>query len=345
MRRLHARYPFLRASREAVEAADVELGELFAEGGPAVERGRERVERALLAGDVTTETRRSPRVELLSYPVARVLVSLLDTPGAVGKYAAAEATLAHRRFTEDFDDDARLQSTDRERLSLEAFLRDFDLGGRVHPTGEGDFLVDVTAYLQLATSLEGGRWRLVSRDLHEGRVPVRRTELYTLLREAVRRRVEDGLPLSVPEAVAEALTSEVNALRTAVADVTPEQPPAVVDPESFPPCVEALLSGAESGDLDVRGRFALVSFLSGLDIDADELVSFCGDGEEAESLRYQFDRLADERGAAFPPPSCATMQAFGLCVSPEERDELCAEIAHPLSYYTRRVREEGTLEG
>jgi DNA primase large subunit len=338
MRRLHARYPFLRASREAVQDAEVDLGQLVTEGGPAVERGRERVERALLAGTVASEGRSSTRAELLSYPVARVLVSLLDTPGAVAKYANAEAALAHARFTEDFDDDAQLKSTDRERLSLDRLLADFDLSGDVRPTGEGEFLVDVTAYLKLASALEGERWRLVARELHEGVVPVRRPELYTLLREAVRRRVADDLPLSVPEGVADALAGEVRTLKDAVADVELRATPDVVEPELFPPCVKALLERAP--DLDRRGRFALVSFLAGLDVDTDAVLSFYGVETEsdADSVAYQFERLADSRGAAFPPPACATMQAFDLCV---DRDEVCADIGHPVTYYAERVERAG----
>jgi DNA primase large subunit len=341
MRRLHARYPFLQASREAVQAAEVDLGVLVTESGPAVERGRERVERALLAGTVAAEGRTSTRAELLSYPVARVLVSLLDTPGAVEKYANAEAALAHSRFTEDFDDDAQLKSTDRERLSLDRLLADFDLGSKVRPTGEGGFEVEVTAYLKLASALEAEQWRLVARDLHDGVVPVRRPELYTLLREAVRRRVADDLPLSVPEGVAEALVSEVRALKDAVADVELRDAPSVVEPELFPPCVKALLRRAPN--LDRRGRFALVSFLAVLDVDADAVLSFYGVETEsdADSVTYQFERLADERGSAFPPPSCATMQAFDLCV---DRDDLCAEIGHPVSYYAERVEREGVAE-
>jgi DNA primase large subunit len=335
MRRLHARYPFLERSRTAVQEADVDLGTLVTEGGAAVERGRERVECALLGGDIAADTPRSARQELLSYPIARVLVSLLDTPGVVEKYATAEAALAHRRFTEDFDDDAQLRSTERERLSLEGLLGDFGLGGAVRPTGDGGFNVDVTAYLQLAAALEGSRWRLAARDLHDGRVPVNRTELYTLLREAVRRRVAEGLPLSVPDPIAEALDGEVRALKNAVDDVNLAATPRVVDPASFPPCMKALCSRAESGSLPARARFALVAFLSGLDLDAEELATFYDpDAEAAEALRYKFERLADERGAAFPPPACTTMQAFDLCVN---RDELCADIAHPVTYYARRV--------
>jgi DNA primase large subunit len=339
MRRLHARYPFLEASREAVQEAEVDLADLIRERGPPVERGVERVERALLAGTVAPESRWGTRAELLSYPVARVLVSLLSTPGVVEKYAAAEAALAHRRFTEDFDADARLRSTDRERLSLDALLADFGLAAAVQPTGDGGFRIDATDYLRFASGLEDDRWRLVSRELHDGRLPVARTELYTLLREAVRRRVADGLPLSVPEGVADALSDEVGTLREAIADVDADLsgPPGAVVPELFPPCVRALLDRVGGGAaLPPDARLALVAFLSGLDLDADGLLEFCDadDLDTAESLRYQFERLADERGPAFPIPSCGTMVARGLCVN---RDEVCEEIAHPVAYYGTRL--------
>ena len=258
MRRLHARYPFLRASREAVQEAEVDLADLIRERGPPVERGVERVERALLTGSVAPESRWSTRAELLSYPVARVLVSLLSTPGVVEKYAAAEASLAHRRFTEDFDADARLRSTDRERLSLDAMLADFDLDGAVRPTGDGGFRIDVGDYLRFASGLEEDRWRLVSRELRDGGLPVSRTELYTLLREAVRRRVAEGLPLSVPDGIADALAPEVGTLREAIADVDADlsgSPDAVV-PDLFPPCVRALLDRAGDEELPPTARFA-----------------------------------------------------------------------------------------
>lgn len=347
MRRLHARYPFLQASREAVQAAEVDLGDLIVARGPPVERGVERVERALLAGTVASESRWSTRAELLSYPVARVLVSLLTVPGAVEKYAAAEAALAHHRFTEDFDADARLRSTDRERLSLDVLLADFDLSSAVRPTGDGGFSIDATDYLRFASGLEDDRWRLVSRELYDGQLPVARTELYTLLGEAIRRRVAEGLPLSVPDEIADALSVEVGTLREAIADTDADlagAPDAVV-PDLFPPCVRALLDRASEEDeaLPPRARFALAAFLSGLDLDADEFVEFVDPGgpDEAESLRYQFERLSDERGPAFPIASCSTMVEQDLCVN---RDGVCAEISHPVAYYRTRLDRAGAAD-
>jgi DNA primase large subunit len=340
VQRLHARYPFLSAAREAVEAADVDLVALVQEGGPAVERGVERVRRALLEGTAESEGRTEPRTELLSYPVARVLVSLVDAPGATEKYARAEAALAQRRFVADFEEERSLQSGG-ETLSLERLLADFDLSGDVRPTGDGRFEVAVAAYLRLSSGLDGDDWRLVRRQLHDGVVPARRAELETLLRAAVHERVADGLPLTVPDPIADALSAEVGRLRTAVADADPPRSFAGFEVEALPPCMDALVDRAREGeDLPENARFALVGFLAAFDeLDAHDIAAIAG-FDDPERVRYQLERLRDDRGVAFAPPSCATMQAYGDCVN---QDDLCAEIAHPLSYYARRT-EDGDVE-
>lgn len=340
MERLHARYPFLAASRDAVEAADVDLGRLVVEGGPAVERGLERTGRALIEGTTEAHEPRmwSDRAELLSYPVARVLVSLLDVPGAVEKYAAAEATTARERFVADFEADLQLKSTRTERLRLDDLLADFGLAGRIEPTGDERFSVAVTAYLELTGSLDDERWRLATRPLDTGRVPVDRPELYTLLREAVRRRVANDLPLSVPDAIGDALSNELDAVRRSVADLDPPASFDAVVPGLFPPCMRALLTRAREGEtLPVYSRFSLVSFLVSVGLDDDEVATLCDvSGEAAESLRSQVELLAENGSSVAAPPSCATMDEYGDCV---DADETCETIQHPLSYYEKRLRE------
>jgi DNA primase large subunit len=340
MERLHARYPFLDASRDAVEAADVDLAALVQRGGPAVERGQERVQRALLEGTTEAEESQlwSDRAELLSYPVARVLVSLLDVPGATEKYAAAEAATARERFVEDFEADIELKSTAESRLTLERLLADFGLSGRVEPTGNGRFSVEVTAYLELAGDLDDERWRLVGRPLDDGRVPVARAELYTLLREAIHHRVAEGLPLAVPEAIGEPLDAELGAIRQDISDLDPPMAFDAVVPGLFPPCMRDLLTRIREGEaLPDHSRFALVSFLVSTGLDDEEIVDLCDvSGTAAERIRAQVERLDDEDGSALAPPSCAVMDEYGDCV---DTDETCETIQHPLSYYEKRLQQ------
>ena len=331
----HARYPFLPAAREAVEAADTDLAAVIGEEGPVVERAVARVEEAIESHSVGEE-HRTERVELLSYPVARVLVSLVDEPALTRRYASAEAETAVERLRADGDDAAALRSVERERLSRAEFLAALGLGDAISETDVGAS-IDVATYLRLTDDLDGDRWRLVNRALADGRVPVSTVELDDLVRAAVRERVEADLPLAVPETVADALVGQVNAILSMLSDFSVERSFDAVEPESFPPCVKALGERVrDGGPLPDHSRFAYVSFLATVGMDGDEIaarLSAHPDADE-EAERYRIDHLTDRGAAAYLPPSCATMQAYGDCVN---QDSLCAQIAHPLEYYERRL--------
>ncbi|MFB6172376.1 MAG: DNA primase regulatory subunit PriL [Haloarculaceae archaeon] len=336
MQRRHARYPFLAEARETVRQADVDLAALVASGDPAVERGFDRVERAVNEGRIG-DPHRQPRAELLSYPVARVLVSLVDQPALTRRYASAEARTAVARLREDAERDA-LRSADQGAVGLADLLAEFDLADatRERTTDAGDVVYDlaVTAYLPLAADLSADQWRLVNRALADGSLPVSREELFDLLAVAVERRVRDGLPFEVPDAIAAELQSELVAVRDLLADLDLTREIDAVVPDQFPPCVAALLDRARAGeDLDHRAQFVLVAFLANVGLRPDEVAAFVGSTPalDAEAVRSQARHVRDETGPAeYAPPSCTTMQAYGLCV---DRDDLCETIAHPLAYY------------
>jgi DNA primase large subunit len=350
---LYARYPFFRAARAAVQAADISPPRLVTEGDPAVDRARERVERALMAGTVAPEApeRWSDRDELLSYPIARILVSLVDVRAAVEKYADAEATTAFERLTTDFNRDDDLRSVSTPRADLPTVLDEFDLSSAVQRVdddrGAERWEVAVTTYLPLVDADWGDDWRLVNRDLVDGAVPVDRPELHRLLREAVRRRVADGLPFEVRgstggEALATALEADVTALRDRLAER--ERLPAVdaVRPAQFPPCVQALLSDPDA-DLPAHSAFAATAFLVSIGLDADAIAErwpVLDDG----ALQYRTTVLADDGGdgSQYPAPSCATMQTLGDCVNPDAR---CETIDHPRRYYADAVADAEPADG
>ncbi|WP_251331218.1 DNA primase [Haloplanus pelagicus] len=345
---LYARYPFLGAARAAVQEADISPPRLVTEGDPAVDRARERVERALMSGTVASETpeRWSDRDELLSYPIARILVSLVDVRAAVEKYADAEATTAFERLRTDLSaDDEELRSVSTPRADLSTFLDEFDLDDAVRRVdgdrGDDAFRVDVTAYLRLADPDWGADWRLVNRDLADGAVPVESDELHHLLREAVRRRVAAGLPFEVREsaggdALAAALDDDVTALRDRLAERDRLPSVDTVDSEQFPPCMRALLDeAAAAADLPPHSAFAVTAFLVSLGLDA-EAIAERWPGLDDGDLTYRATVLADERGAGsqYPAPSCTTMRTFGDCVNPDAR---CETIDHPRRYYAAAV--------
>jgi DNA primase large subunit len=346
MRARHAKDPFFESAREAVEQADAALPTLIAEDAPAVERGLERVERALLAGTVeSAEGTWSTRNELLSYPIARILVSLVDAPAAVEKYAAAEAATARERFEADFEREDDLRSGGAS-VDLETVLREFDLSEVVVAESPADrparsedrYRVAVGAYLRLSSADWGDDWRLVNRELTEGRVRVTRAELSRLLEVAVERRVAEGLPfegIAENDALVEALDGKIASLRDLLADRSGTRQLDTVVPELFPPCMGTLLGKVRRGaELDAEATFSLTAFLTGIGMDTDEIVALYRDSSvDAETIRYQIEYLQNTPVTQYPPPSCATMEAYDLCVKDEDERGLCESVSHPMSYY------------
>ncbi|WP_049900661.1 DNA primase regulatory subunit PriL [Halococcus agarilyticus] len=351
MERRHARYPFLDAAREAVERADVDLLAIARDEERVVDRATERVERALTDGTIG-DPRRSTRVELLSYPLARVLVSLVDEHVLIRKYARAEASAAHERF-ETAAADAELKSTRDDRVTTTELLAEFDLARHVHAvsgtdsvgdgdgagTGEDAYRVDVGAYLGLAADMWGDEWRLVNRTLAEGRVPITHTELGDLLEKAIERRIADGLPLTVPESVGDLLEDAEAGIRETLSELELTREIDTVVPDLFPPCMRALLDSVRKGEhLEHHSRFAITAFLTSIGMTTDEIVEFysVNPGFGEEMTRYQTDHIRGETSPTeYSPPSCATMQSYGDCVNMDDR---CETISHPMAYY------EGALD-
>lgn len=340
MDRLHARYPFLASARAAVEHADVELAAVIeAERSPIVERAVERIEGAIHDGRVPDPIA-TVRVELLSYPVARVLVSLVDDPVLTDRYALAEARRAFALLADEVEDRPRLRSTENERLTRADLLEEFDLADRVAGNGE-TYELDVTAYLSLSGELRGREWRLVGRGLADGSVPVSGTELDRLVREAIRLRVAADLPLDVPEEVSAGLADRVAEIRATTADLALPGDVDAVEPAAFPTCIAEPYERMRGGeDVSPVARFTVVSFLACIGAAPEELIEAFGapSASDEQLLRYQHDHLHGEtRSTAYPPPSCATLETYGIC----QQDGACAEAGHPLVAYADRLRAAG----
>jgi DNA primase large subunit len=393
----HARYPFFEAAQVAVRDADVSPASLITADAPAVDRGHERVKRALLSGTVNSETPRrwSTRTEVLSYPIARILVSVIDVPAAIDKYARAEAATARERLQTDiteYHDINQLQSTQRQSISFEAVLTEFGLDSSVYSaqsneapsvieqrkeldstliqhTDTDSYWIELGAYLSLADREWGQSWRLTAREVTDGMVYVDVSDIFTLIESAIEDRVAAGLPFDVQgsdggNVIVDALTDAVSDLRELVSDNSAaDRVGAGVDfvaPSQFPPCMQTLVDKARSDEeLANHAEFALVSFLVAMDSDVETILTILEydqdnqdektdvaesvhtDTEETttttrERIETRVRYLNDRQGAGtqYPPPSCATMQAYGDCTDPDER---CAEITDPVSYYIEAI--------
>lgn len=325
---LLARYPFLDAAREAVRRDGPSIEELVTAGGHSatLDRAQERVDRAL-EGD-TVGLPRDPEVELLSYPLARIIVSLIDDDRVRQRYVRAEAATAVRRLKDDVSDDR----PDESGVDIAWFLDELGIDGRSIDDGVSMPMAD---YLRLAPFLEGSQWRLVNRRLRDGSVPVTDDELYELIRVGVEDRVGTGLPLDVPPSLEGQLGDVVSTLTDRLDRVTLSESFSSIDPTKFPPCVTALIDRVEADEgLSPHGHFALAAFLTSIGLTGEDFETVI-DGEIPPTLRDVAESVAGSEGPTqLPPGTCETMVAFGDCVNP---DSLCERIDHPLQYYAARL--------
>ncbi len=338
MEAIHARYPFLAASRDAAQNTTVEMTDIVTDqNNPIIRRAVNRIESAIETKTIGTP-HRNTRVELLSYPLARVIVSLINEPGLTRRYANAEAHTAHDRFVSDFDQTTQLQSVESTNLTPNDLLKEFELDASVTATND-HYHIDATAYLRLASSLTEGTWRLVNRTLTNGQVRISEHELFVILREAVRQRVEGDLPLTVPDQINKALTPITREIRSLVADIDLPENIGTNNPDFYPPCIKALLAAVdESTTIPPHSQFTLVTFLASTGMHSDDIIDRLSDNPTINEahLSYQLNHLRETQTSQpeTPPPSCESMVAYGDC---QNKDSLCETIAHPLNYYDSRL--------
>ncbi|HUI39852.1 MAG TPA: DNA primase large subunit PriL [Methanothrix sp.] len=320
-------YPFTQEAAEQVRKAGYTLENLLDKTSFKTVRSRA-AERVLGAiggqiPDKRASTDAEALAELLSYPMARVIVSCLNDQHLQRRYALAEAKLAFSRMKGDKEGLASLAS---------------DLG--IHPEGKGTLKLHFAEYVRAAHRMHAPKWKLVNRDLSDGYLTVTEEELMRLLEEVIRDRVLKGLPLEVDENVCAKLTEYLEQLRSELQKVLASQKADLgqVEQGAFPPCVRKMLVDVALGtNLAHSARFALVSFLLQINMSPEDVIALFNTSPDfdKERTRYQVEHIAGASGTKYRPPSCATMATYGNC--PGE-DELCRRISHPLSYYERKVR-------
>lgn len=322
-----AKYPFLTESARFLKETGVTLDQLVS--SVAYERARyqgsERVMEILeegSVGDHPISSEIDATIELLSYPVARMIVSAVADPWFVRRYAIAEAKKANERLR---NEDAAFVMRVAEELGLDVEADD------------GGFSVDFTDFLKFSAAMRSKSWKLVNQRIRDGRVLITKYKLTRIIEQLLTEKISSELPLEVNDQILERFSRETAQIRQVLEERKKQQRSEGMGRLSivrFPPCMKKLLAMIRAGEnVPHSGRFALVAFLHTLGMDSDEILetfSTAPDFDERKS-RYQVDHITGEiSGTEYTPPECSTMKSYGICFDP---DQLCARIKHPLTYY------------
>jgi DNA primase large subunit len=340
MPRLLAKYPFLPAASERVDE-EADLDELVADRayGPARRMATERLVAAVEDAEVDLPepaTDADALNQLLSYAVARVMISVLEDDHVLRRHALAEAERSSRFLARE-DPDVLLRAAGALDVPLEP------VGG-----DEAGYELHFADYLRWATEIKNKEWKLINQPLEDGTIVLPQERAARLLEEAVKDHVEADLPLPVPEDLADPLEEHLEPVReaaeerrSAFGDVDEF---GEVDMDAFPPCMQTIIDQLQSGEhVSHSGRFAACAFLSNVGMDADEIIevfSKTPDFDE-EIARYQIEHITGEGSASgeeYTTPNCGTMKTHGICYEPDKwckhtRDDGTQSVTNPLSYY------------
>ncbi|WP_445474078.1 DNA primase regulatory subunit PriL [Methanococcoides methylutens] len=339
-----ALYPFVSEASEYVKGQGISVESLISSRAfeSARTRGKMRVLQSLELDIEKPLPPNSERgkilTELLSYPFARIVVSCIDDSFLIRRYALAEAEAAYNLLTTE------------EAEFIQEFCIDFNITADIYKNPKNqDKLFDLhfTDYIKLASSLREKEWKLVNRRMDSGYVRITKKDLSRLLQEAIRIRIQNSLPIEVPDEICEECIPYSNEIKKIVEDKKSEfgiGELQEVDSELFPPCITQAIANVRAGvNLAHSMRFALTSFLLKIGMSVDEVVAMFNISPDFddEKTRYQIEHIAGSSGTTYIPPSCDTMRTYGNCNKP---DRMCEYTKNPLNYYYNKRRYKNKME-
>ncbi len=253
------------------------------------------------------------RIAVAGYAIARIIVSCMKDRMIIDRLTRYESQKAYEYLADE--------EPDKKAYIAQSLGLDFTTRS-----------IPLIPYIELVSGMRENRWRLVNRDVREGLVKVGDHEIDELLRERIRVSIHRNLPVPVPAGVCELVSYPVSVIGAAEQAYILQQF-GTVDENSFPPCMNALITALSAGtNISHPGRFALTAFLHNIGMNPAEIINlFCRAPDfDISRTMYQVEHISGRGGTEYTAPSCAAMRTTGVCA---RKDYLCEKITHPLSYY------------
>jgi DNA primase large subunit len=333
-----SKYPFLNASKNYVKENNLSIEELLDD--PLYERARitgvERLDNAFNNRDVgnrslVTET--DCIMELLSYPIARMIAVCIQDNYFKRRYALGEAIHVYRNLLSE------------PTLFLIEISKEFNINVKYfEDTNKIEiYFVD---YLRNAPT-RYKEWKMINRGMKDGYIQITHKDLARIIQEALRNRINKELDSrSCKRAISKIFSSDINRIQNSVMihrKNIETAPIGKMDITKLPPCMKNILAAIQAGEnVPHVGRFALVSFLNSLKLSTNDILKIFSSAPdyEEEKTRYQVEHITGKTSStSYTPPGCDKMRTYGIC-STEEIDEICKKKRHPLSYYKAKWYQE-----
>jgi DNA primase large subunit len=333
-----AKYPFLQETRQFIKDNGPTIGELLHD--LPYERARslgiERLENALKKSDVgdrSLATDSDCIMEILSYPLARMVAVCIGDTFFQKRYALGEAFHVYTHLLNE------------PTSFLLCVAKELHLNARQFPD-QPSVQIFFKDYLRFAPT-RYKEWKMVNRDVGRGFIMINQKDLARVLLETLRERINEELSgRECDRSVSEVFSEEIHRFQNTLSlqkKKSDAVPVGKLSVEKLPPCMKDVLSAIQSGEnVPHMGRFALVAFLSSLRLNTGDILKIFSSAPDyqEDKTRYQVEHITGASSSTeYKCPGCEKMRTYGICPV-EKMDDLCRKIRHPLSYYSYKWKQE-----
>ena len=336
-------FPFLKKAQDHIKKSFPLLDQLLKEekGAFLVDLAVKRINQALASKrTIAAHFKARDDEEIASYVLARIIVSCIQDKQLYDRLSRYEAERAYYFLN------AETGSESEQGWNEHAVLDD-DQNSRIANYLAAEFRIDLAKdrmpladYVEIVSVLHEDRFKLVNRRVQNGQVGIKKEELLELLRERIRVILRRDLPYHVPKSLCAQLSPVAESIKKEYQQQMLQQFGSIEE-SAFPPCMQALITALTAGtNLTHAGRFALTTFVHtvGMDVPAIAGLYARSPDFDPEKTMYQVEHITGRGGSGteYTAPACAAMRTTGLCVN---RDAICENTSHPLSYYRYKKRE------
>ena len=320
------KYPFLEETKDYIGNSGILLEDITEIGfSEILERGKRRILDAL---DGKENVYDKPEREIFSYSASNIMLSCIKDDYLIKRYALFESKRVYKSMGEEDDEFI-------ERVAQ-------SLGARSE-RDNNEYKIHFTDYLRYGTGMRDPRWKLINKRVCKGYVYLSKENFLRILEEAYRRKINDDLPLNVPDEICKRMRGNINEIKKKLNEKKASfmrYEFSEINKDHFPPCMKFLVSEIKRGsNISHSGRFALTSFLSSVGMSRDEIIKIYRSSPDfdEEKTRYQVEHITGSSGTVYRCPSCSTMKTYGNCIG---EDEDCRRVSNPMGRYYKGLKKQ-----
>lgn len=302
LKKIYAYYPFLDIVKSAVKSEGIT--DEFDES--VIQSAKSRIINAVKYGKVqysvhASDSERFVLNDIKSYALCRIIISLLNRK--IEAFANAESMRALELCRKN-DDYSFLMS----QLGIDM---------------NDDLYMPLNQFLKIRSGFSS--MKLSNRIVKEGRVKIEPYEKDVVLREAIKRKILEGLPIRESLIRDDMKKLLMPVVKEIVSEISLGLPSLGRTSKDIAPCMDSIINELQSGKkVSHLKRWSLAVFLVKRGWDVDKIVNIFSSSPKFDEkiTKYQIQHIKQK---GYSMPSCSTLRTQGICTA-------ACGIKNPLQY-------------